>query len=175
MSLLHREDLPEEYRYLLSEDALGERNIFRAMGNNPPVLQSYMRYGTTLWEDAGLTERERELVILAVARAAESRYEWQQHVELGREAGVTPEEIRAVGRDARDAFGERDRALLAYARAFVAGDVTDQVHDDVAEHYDDEAVTGLAMLAAHYLQTARVLDALDVPVEDEFVGWTPGD
>lgn len=173
--LSDREGLPEEYQYLLAEDALGERNIFRAIGNNPPVLQSYMRYGTTLWEDAGLTERERELVILAVAREVGSRYEWQQHVELGREAGLAPEEIRAIGRDDLDAFGARERALVAYARAFASGDVTDEVHDAVADHCDDGTVAGLAMLAAHYVGTARVLDALAVPLEGEFVGWAPGE
>jgi YYY domain-containing protein len=61
--------LPEEYQYLLDEDVLGERNIFRAMGNNPPILKSYMLYGSTLWKECGLSPRDRELVILGVARA----------------------------------------------------------------------------------------------------------
>jgi 4-carboxymuconolactone decarboxylase len=172
--LKRREDLPDEYQYLLSEDALGERNIFRVMGNNPATLQSYMRYGTTLWTESGLSERERELVILALARALDSRYEWHQHVELGREAGVKPWAIDALGRDDVDAFDGRDRALVAYARAFAAERVTDKVHASVAEHCDDETVTGLAMLASHYVATATVLNALAIDLEEPFVGWTPG-
>jgi 4-carboxymuconolactone decarboxylase len=171
--LHRRSDLPEEYQYLLDDDVLGERNIFRAIGNAPSILQSYMRYGTTLWRDTGLNERERELVILTVARACSSRYEWQQHVDLGIKAGVTRPEIQAIGRDDLNAFEGRERALLVYTQAFATDGVTDEAHEAVAGQCDPETVTGLAMLASHYVATACVLDALAVPLEEEFVGWEP--
>lgn len=173
--LPRQDDLPEDYQYLMSEDALGERNVIRAIANNPAVLQSYMRYGTTLWTETDLTDRERELVILAVARALDSRYEWHQHVELGQDAGVSRDAIRRIGREEFDAFDPGERALLAYATAFATGDVTDAVHDALADHRGDDAVAGVAMLASHYVATARVLDGLDVPLEGEFVGWVPGE
>lgn len=169
--LLRQGDLPEEYQYLMSEDSLGEQNIFRAMGNNPKVMQSYMRYGTTLWNDCGLTYRERELVILAAARALESRYEWQQHVRLGRDAGITDEELLAISRGETDRFPPAEQALISYGDAFVTENLTDAHHDAVAQHFETSTVTGTAMLASHYVATARVLDALDVPLEDDFVGW----
>ncbi|PSP76755.1 carboxymuconolactone decarboxylase family protein [Halobacteriales archaeon QS_3_64_16] len=177
--LVDREAFPEEYQYLLGEDALGERNVFRAIGNAPPVLQSYMRYGTTLWEAGELTTRERELLILAVARALDSEYEWHQHVDIGREAGLTDEEIAAIGRGADenfencDGFDDRDRALLAYADAFARGEVTDTIHDGLAEFCETSTLTGVAMLCSHYVATARALDALAVPLEGPFVGWQP--
>lgn len=171
--LPRQEDLPEDYQYLMSEDALGERNVIRAIANNPAVLQSYMRYGTTLWTETALTDRERELVILAVARALDSEYEWHQHVELGREAGVSLAAIRAVGREERDGFDDDERALLDYAAAFAVGEVTDEVSDALAAAYGEATVAAVAMLASHYVATARVLDGLDVPIEGEFVGWVP--
>lgn len=36
--LLKQANLPEEYRYLLSKDAMGEINLLCAMANNPDVL-----------------------------------------------------------------------------------------------------------------------------------------
>jgi alkylhydroperoxidase family enzyme len=176
--LVDREDLPEEYQYLLDEDALGERNIFRAIGNSPPVLQSYMRYGTTLWEAGELTTRERELLILAVARALRSAYEWHQHVDIGREAGLDDGEITAIGCDAHrdhEEFDDRERALLAYADAFARGEVTDAIHEDLAEFCEASTLMGVAMLCSHYVATARALDALAVPLEGSFVGWQPDD
>lgn len=167
-------DLPEEYQYLLSEDALGERNIFGAIGNAPAVLQSYMRYGSTLWDEGELTVRQRELVILGVARALASRYEWQQHVELGREAGIVDAELRAIGRGDLERFGDADRALLRYARAFAEREVTDAVHGTLADQFDAGTTTAVAMLASHYVATAYALDAMDVPLEESFVGWAPG-
>ena len=52
--LLEQSELPDDYQYLLGEEAMGEINLLRAMANNPDVLGSYMRYGTTLWGDGGL-------------------------------------------------------------------------------------------------------------------------
>ena len=171
--LVDREDLPEEFQYLLDEDALGERNIFRAIGNSPPVLQSYMRYGTTLWETGDLTARERELLILVVARALRSEYEWHQHVDIGRDAGISDEELRHVARSDYTPFPEREQAIMRYAEAVAGGAVTGPLFEAAATVTDTETVVGLTLLAGHYLLTARFLDALAVPIEDSFAGWHP--
>lgn len=168
-----REELPDDYQYLLAEDVLGPRNIFRAFGNNPPVLQSYMRYGTTVWEDAGLSARERELVILAIARTLHSRYEWHQHVEIAQDVGISLAEISAIGREDYTDFTDTERALLVYATAFAARNVDESTHSQLAENHEPATIIGTALLASHYVATAYALDALAVPLETEFVGWTP--
>lgn len=168
--------LPEEYRYLLDEDALGERNIFTTMGNNPSILKSYMLYGSTLWDDCGLSAHDRELAILAVARALDSRYEWEQHVDIGHEAGVRPDAMRAIGAGDLAQFDDRTRAMLEYVQAFATDAVTDEQHDALASHYGDDAVVGIGMLASHYVATARFLEGFDVELENaSFVGWEPSD
>jgi 4-carboxymuconolactone decarboxylase len=134
--LRSQSDLPEKHQYLLSEDALGERSVVCAIANEPAVFQSYMRYGSTLWEAGELTVRQRELAILGVARALDSRYEWQQHVELGRVVGIEDAALRAIGRGDLNRFEDANRALLRYARAFAERDVTDAVHAALAEQFD---------------------------------------
>jgi alkylhydroperoxidase family enzyme len=167
--LLEAEDLPEEYRYLFTESDVGEADIFRAMANAPKQMQWYMRYSTRLWEI--LPEREREVVILAAARALDHEYEWHQHVRLGREAGVTDAEINAISAGDHDALDEADAALAAYARSVALGDTRDADHERLVEAYDTETATGVALLASHYVATGRTLDALGVEPEEEFVGW----
>jgi len=170
--LLDAEDLPEEYRYLFTENDVGEADIFRAMANAPEAMQSYMRYSTTLWD--ALEFRERELVVLSVARTLEAEYEWHQHVRLGREAGITDEEIDAISRGEFVAFDDREQVLLSYARSVAADDIRDGDHAALSAHVGDGTAVGVAMLAAHYVATARVLDATGVEPEEEFVGWEPG-
>lgn len=173
---ISRSDLPEEYQYLLNEDALGERNIFTTMGHNPSILKSYMLYGSTLWEDCGLSAHDRELAILAVARRLDSRYEWEQHVDIGYEAGVAPAAIRAIGGDDLGYFDDRTRAVLEYVQAFATGDVTDEIHQRLLAHFDHDAAVGIGMLASHYVATACFLENFDVPLEEAtFVGWEPAD
>lgn len=172
--LLDPEDLPEEYRYLFEENELGVLNLFRALGNNPPLLQSYMRWGTALWRESGLDEREVELVILAVAGFLEADYEWHQHVGAGREAGLTGSELAAVRDGSFDGLDARDRALAAYAVGCVRGTVAEGVRRSMAERFDDRTVVGVTLLATHCLLTARVVEALGIEPKGEFVGWGVG-
>lgn len=174
--LVDQSDLPEDYQYLMDEDALGERNIFRAMGNNPPILKSYMLYGTTVWDECGLSAHDRELVILAIAKALGSTYEWEQHVDIGDDEGVTGAEMRAIGSGNLDYFDDATAALLEYAQAFARNEVTDGVHEALEAHFDDRTVVGVGMLASHYVATGCMLEAFGVPLEEsEFVGWEPSD
>jgi len=171
--LLRQSDLPEEYRYLFDGDALGELNLFGAMGHVPRAMQAYMRFGTALWNAGDLSTRERELAILAVARSVRSRYEWHQHVRIGREAGISVDELRAVARDDDTSFPEREQAIMRYAGAVASGTVTGPLFEAAEAVTDTGTVVGLTLLAGHYLQTARFLDALSVPLDGEFAGWLP--
>lgn len=174
--LITQSDLPEDYQYLMDEDALGERNIFRAMGNNPDILKSYMLYGSTVWNECGLSAHDRELMILAIGRKLESEYEWEQHIDIGYDADVTLEEIRAIGANNLSYFDEDIQTALEYTQAFAVNEVTDQLTDQLAKHYDDHTVVGIGMLASHYVATGYMLESFDVPLElDEFVGWEPSD
>lgn len=162
------EDLPEEYRDLFST---GSRHVHRAIGNNPAALRGFRESNATVWGESGLTDRQRELTILAVARASDSRYEWHQHVRHGLSVGLTPEEIRAVSGEEYDDFPEVEAALLAYASATGHGTVTDETFERFEAQFDRETVVGTTMLAGSYAGLARALDAMGVEPEEEFVGW----
>ena len=173
LDLLAQSDLPDDYQYLLSEDAMGEINLLCAMAHNPKALQSYMKYGSTLWTNGGLKPADLERCILAIARALNSRYEWHQHVPLAQEQGVDAVEIASIGRDDIDALAERPAALTRYAQAVALGQVDENIFERITTLVDDATVVGITLLAAHYVATARFLDALDVPTEETFIGWEP--
>ncbi|MFB6159798.1 MAG: carboxymuconolactone decarboxylase family protein [Haloferacaceae archaeon] len=169
------EDVPDEYRdYVVSTLQPGKRvNVYAAIANNPEVLEGVRAQLGALWDDSGLTDRQRELVILATAAETENEYEWHQHVNVATNAGLSPEEVTAVAADDPEPFDATERALIEYARAVVRGAVTDDLHATMAERFDDRTVVGAAATAAGYLGLGRVIDALGVTVEadDEFVGW----
>ena len=173
--LLEQSELPDDYQYLLGEDAMGEINLLRAMANNPDVLGSYMRYGTTLWEDGGLDGDDLERCILAVARTLGAEYEWDQHVPIARDLGVPESDIESIATGDLRGFDEQRTALIRYVQAVAEGDVDESTYVALAEHADDATIVGATQIATHYLATARFIDALEVPLDGEFVGWRPGE
>lgn len=173
ISLPRREDLPEDYQYLLDSDALGQLELLQAIGLNPRVLQTYMRHGSALWQEAGLPPRRVELVILAVAQVLDCEYEWHQHIGLARDAGVTGAEIREIGAGRTTAFDDTDSLLLRYAQQIATRDVNDDMHRLIETQFDDKMVSGVTTLVGHYLGTAAIIDALDLQPETPFVGWSP--
>lgn len=162
------ESVPEEYRHLLSSST---RDVFRTIGHHPSVLAQFRELGGTLWDEIGLTTRQRELLILGVARALRSEYVWHQHVRIALANGFTEAEVRAISASRFGEFDPEEATLLRYAVAFARGEVTDDVHEEAAATFEEETLVGLGMSVSFYLTIIRMMDAFEVETEEPFVGW----
>lgn len=187
---LDSEDIPEEYQSLLTthlEDSLsnveeydnvvernvagGSRNIYRLFAHEPDVLRSHREHLTLMWETFRIPPRDRELALLVLAHELGIEYEWHHHLPVARDEGISVEELRAISERNYDRFNDRETALLEYAERFAQKDVDDETHEAVANAYNDDAMLGLSVLLGFYVFMAYTLDALDIGLEDEFVGW----
>lgn len=190
ISYLDAEDLPSEYRDLLTTHleislpdvdayesvqehnvAGGARNIYRLFAHEPEVLRSHREHLSLMWAEFDLSARDREIVLLVAARALDAEYEWHHHVPVALDEGLTPDELRAIADRDLDGFSDEEQALASYAQAFVAYDVTDETHDRVAAFYDDRQLLDLAILLGFYVHIASTVMALDIDIEESFVGW----
>ncbi|MGM0605880.1 MAG: carboxymuconolactone decarboxylase family protein [Halobacteriota archaeon] len=166
------DDLPEEYQDLLVSALQGKPiNVYSAIGNNPEVLYGIRTFLGSLWQDSGLEDYHRELVILTVAREAPSAYEWHQHVSIARDADVTDAEILAIADRDYGSFDPAEQALLEYVAAVVHDEVTDDRHAAIADRYAEPELVGIVGLAGGYTGLARMIGAFDVDLEESFVGW----
>ena len=178
-------DLPAEKRELLDtlsdadvDDADrshsltgGTLNVYRTLGRNVALLEGFRAYGSVVWNHSGLSPHEREFVILATSYYADAAYEWHQHVRVALDEGIDPKQILAISREEPDRLADEHAALVAYVEEFVEGEVEDDTHERLAAHYDEAVILGVGMLSGCYLGLARVLQGLQVDLEDEFVGW----
>jgi alkylhydroperoxidase family enzyme len=167
---------PDDSELIVSSLQPGKTvNVYSAIANNPDVLRGAREFLGALWTHSGLTDRQREIVILTVASEIVSEYEWHQHVNIATDAGVDAAEIAAIARGDPDPFSDEEQALIAYTRAVVRGRVSDPLHAAVREFVDEGALVGAASTAAGYLALGRIIDALGVEIEagDEFAGWDP--
>jgi alkylhydroperoxidase family enzyme len=168
---LDGDDVPEAYGAVFDRNRAGATNLYGALANNPPLLDAFVDFARTCWDESGLDEAERELVVLTVARQTHADYEWHQHVPLALGAGLSEADVRAVREGRYDDLGDRREALASYAAAVASASVDDALHRALAERVDDRAVVGVTLLAAVYTGLARLLDALAVGPEESFVGW----
>ncbi|WP_255197457.1 carboxymuconolactone decarboxylase family protein [Halorarius litoreus] len=190
ISYVDRESVPEAYREQFDTHleislpdveayenvqetnvAGGSRNIYRLFGHFPVFLESHREHLSLMWETFDIDPRQRELALMAGAREMGSEYEWQHHVPVALDEGVTVEELRAISAGEFDAFDPEEALLLEYASRFVRRDIDDELHGRMAERYDDAALMALSTLLGFYVFLGYTLDALDVDLEDPFVGW----
>ena len=174
LDLLDRDEIPDEYQYLFTDEYLGDRHIFRVWAPNPELLEATLEYLNTLYDQ--LTPRTKELVILTVARARGVRYEWHQHVDIAREKDVTTDEMRAIGGDDFSVFDDGEFVLVQYAEAVATGDVTDQIHAALETAYSPAEIVAAGLIVDFYVGLCNYVASVELPFEGgEFVGWTPDD
>lgn len=169
-------DVPDEYEGLLESSLQGKPlHVYQSIGNNPDVLAVLRSVLGSLWTDSGLTDLEREPVILAVTSEIGNRYEWHQHVDIARGVGIDDDKLAALGSGDRSPFGDEETTLVEHALAVVRGEVDAVAHDEIAALYDGETVVGIAAAARGYDALGGLIDAFDLELEPgtEFHGWDP--
>lgn len=162
------DSLPEQYSHLKSKPA---RDVYRSIAHEPEVVRTLRAYIGATWDHSGLSDRVRELLLLAVAREIDSAYEWHQHVRIAILEGLTPEEIRAVSAGAFEEFTERERIIMEFAQAAATMRSTDADIDHLGEHYSDANVSAITALVGAYVCLGIIIDTLGVETEEPFVGW----
>ena len=152
------------------EAALGDLNIFRALANSPQVLKGFNNLGGRLLYRGALPARTRELVVLRVGAMLGSDYEWAQHVQIGREAGLSDDEIRAMRDGRTEGLSPPEAAAVRYGEAVEERRVDDPLWQATAAHFSPGEMVELTVLAAFYGLVSRMLIALDVQLDEGLQG-----
>ena len=88
-------------------------NIFKTLVNHPSLAKRWMVFANHVLGKSTLAVRERELVILRIGFLCQADYEWGQHVQIARQAGMTDDEIRSCQTGPETAgLSEVDRLLF---------------------------------------------------------------
>jgi 4-carboxymuconolactone decarboxylase len=150
-------------------------NLHRALGNTPNSLRNFLRLGNSLLLHGKLPHQLRELAIMRVAQTRGADYEWAHHAPLARRAGVTEQQIDELGDwQSSAAFDERERAVLGYVDAVLAGQgVPDDVFEGVRAHLSEGETTELTLVCGYWGMVASTLVALQIDVEPSFRKFVP--
>lgn len=149
-------------------DRLPRNNVFRALAHADAAFPPLMELTASLWNDAALSGRLRELAILRTARLLDCPYEWMHHIEVARMVGIDDAAIDAidVGRLDLGGFDEVDRLVLEAVPHILSrtrGD--DAVFDALERALSMREIVELHLVVGIYAAIAAVVADLDVDMD----------
>jgi alkylhydroperoxidase family enzyme len=165
---LEQSDLPPEHRDLLARPIA----LNRAMANNPEASRAFSVPAMYIRHKSRLDPRLRELAILQVGYLTKSAYEYSHHVKIGRDFGVSDDDIRAIGEETAGRPSKLDplaKTVLRAAREMTTGlAMSDATFAALERELGREKLIDLAMAVAFYNGVVRLLGTLQIDVEPEY-------
>ncbi len=166
---LERSDLLPEHQDLLARNL----NLYRLLAHSPRGARSLNTMARYIRDGSRLDPRLRQLAILQIGYITRSAYEYSHHIRISREFGVTDDDIRAIA----DETAGRSSSLDTLARAVVRAardlsrdlEVSDETFTVLRQALDDERLTDLLITIAYYNGLVRLMAALQIDVEDEYL------
>ena len=168
---LDKSDLLPEHQDLLARNL----NLYRVLAHSPRAARSLNTLARYIRDGSRLDPRLRELAILQVGYLTGSAWEYSHHIRIGREIGLTDDEIRAVG----DETEGRPTSLDSLAKAVLRGaremtlDLTmsDATFAVLRQDLDNERLTDLVVTVSFYNGLVRLLETMQVEVEEDHLPY----
>jgi len=172
---LAEDQLTDETRRILERGRMGGRilNIFRTLAVHPKLLERWMVFGTHILNKSSLPPREREMVILRTGWLCGSEYEFGQHVLIGRQSGLTDEDIHRI-KSGPDAAGwtELETNLLRAADELHSEYfISDATWRTLAKHLNQQQLLDLIFTVGQYTMVAMALNTLGVQLDEGVPGF----
>jgi 4-carboxymuconolactone decarboxylase len=142
-------------------------NIFGTLGYHPDLLRRWLVFATHVLSKTTLDPRERELLILRTGWNCRSRYEFAQHVQIGRACGVTEDELDAVKNGpGAPGWSDGDRVLLRAAdELHTASTLSDETWAALGADHTVEQVLDVIATVGNYHLVAMFLNATRVELD----------
>ncbi|MCK0176545.1 MULTISPECIES: carboxymuconolactone decarboxylase family protein [Mycobacteriaceae] len=136
-------------------------NLVATLLRHPKLARGFLRFNFQLLYGSTLPARLRELAVLRVAHLSGCTYEWQHHVIMGREVGLTDESIEGAARG--EAVDELDRAVLTAVDELRGSDnVSDHTWSALSMHLDEHQLMDLIFTIGCYGALAMAINTFGV-------------
>ncbi len=142
-------------------------HLYRLLGWSPPLVKAWAQFAWSLRFELGASRRLRELLVIGIARQLGARYEYEHHVGMARDEGITPAQVDALADWRNSALFDPDERLvlqLADELALQPG-ASAQTMAALQARFSKSDTIELLVTGAYYCGGARVVNSLDLDVE----------
>ena len=168
---LDKSDVLPEHQDLLARNI----NLYRLLAHSPRAARSLNTLARFIRDGSRLDPRLRQLAILQVGYVTRSIYEYSHHIRISREFEVSDDDIRAIAEETAGRTTSLEplaRAVLRAAREMTLDvALSDDTFDALRQWLDPERLTDLIITIGHYNSLVRVLAAMRIDVEDEYLPY----
>ena len=165
---LELEQLAPENRDLLKRPI----NLYKLLSNSPGMARAFHGLGGYIRHKSVLDARLREMAIIQVGWMTQSEYEFTHHVKIGREFGVSDDDVRGVIAETEGRPSGLDaltRAVLRGAREMVSDlAMSDATFAEIHATLSAEHMTDLVLTIAFYCAVVRVLATMKMDNEPQY-------
>ncbi len=147
-------------------------NLHKLLVNSPDMARAFNGVGSYIRFKSKLDPRLRELAILQVGWLEKSEYEFTHHVKIGKEFGVTDEDIAAIiieTEGIRSRLEPLARAILKGAREMARElEMSMTTFAEIKRHLSNEEMVDLVLTIAFYCAVVRVLATMKIDNEPAY-------
>src|ERR1700752_3616595 len=151
-----------EYRDMLKRNT----NLHKLLVSSPDMARAFSGMGGYIRFKSKLDPRLRELAILQVGWLEKSEYEFTHHVRIGKEFGVTDDDIAGMMAETEGKPSKLEqlaKAILRGAREMVRElAMSDKTFAEIRKDLSDEQMTDLVLTIAFYCAVVRVLATMKI-------------
>jgi alkylhydroperoxidase family enzyme len=148
-------------------------NIFTTLAHHPKLLKRWLVFGNHVLFKSSLSPREREMAILRTGKLCNSEYEWGQHVVIGRQIGLTDDEIRRIaeGPDAAGWTEHEANLLRAVDELHRDYRISDATWSALSTRYDKQQLLDLVFAVGQYTMVSMALRTIGVELDEGIEGF----
>jgi len=165
---LEADQVAPEYRDMLKRNT----NLHKLLVNSPEMARAFNGVGNYIRFKSKLDPRLRELAILQVGWLEQSEYEFTHHVKIGREFGVTNDDIAGMMAETAGKPSSLEplaRSILKGAREMVRQlAMSEASFAEIKRHLSDEEMVDLVLTIAFYCAVVRVLATMKIDNEPTY-------
>jgi 4-carboxymuconolactone decarboxylase len=138
---------------------------------SPAISSSFLDLQETEQKNTSLTQRVRQVVILAVGAVWKSNYEFYAHAAAARKAGISEDAIRMLATGGLpNELSDQEKIAQRYAQQLSAGHHVDAVLYSAAEQtFGQQGLVEITYLTGIYHTVCALLNAFEIPAPDQQV------
>lgn len=139
------------------------RPLDKVLLHNPTTAEGWNTLLLSVRQNTRLSDADRELIICRVAALNGARYEWDAHVPLALEGGMTEEQVRYIGYGGASPLSSHQQLLVDLTdQLTLRCTVQDATFEELRETLGDSGVQDAVLIASTYNMVSRYLLALKV-------------